>query len=216
MPEIERVRKVFQSIPGVYDAMNTLMSLGMDIFWRLDLLKLIPITGKVLDVGTGTGKLESLSGRPKNFVGLDATREMLERNKNKGKIVLASATESPFKNGAFEAIISSFVLRNLPSTEDYFRECLRLLKNGGILANLDAFPERRKLVSKFFSLYFYRFVPKLGKAFSSSGSYEYLALSIKNFKTPERVAKEMTEAGFREVRIRKFISPSAAIVYGRK
>ncbi len=216
MPEVERVKAVFKEIPHIYDTMNTLMSLGMDVFWRLDLLSLIPPGGKILDVGTGTGKLESLSQFKLDFVGIDVTREMLSLNKNKGKLMIASATTMPIKEEKFDAVVSSFVLRNLPSTTDYFREGFRILRNGGVMANLDAFPEERKAVSEFFSLYFYNLVPRLAKVFTSSSSYDYLVSSVKNFKRPETIEDEMVEAGFREVGIRRFHSPSAAIVYGRK
>ncbi len=216
MPEISKVRRVFSSIPNVYDTMNTLMSLGMDVFWRLELLKLVPSSGLVLDVGTGTGKLESLSPKRERFIGIDVTREMVMLNRNIGRNVLGSATLSPFRNNTFDAIVSAFVLRNLPSTEDYFRECNRLLKTDGFVASLDAFPERRRLVSKLFSLYFYRLVPKFAALITSSESYEYLVQSVKNFKAPETIASEMRLAGFRDIKIKKFRSPSAVIIYGRK
>jgi demethylmenaquinone methyltransferase/2-methoxy-6-polyprenyl-1,4-benzoquinol methylase len=216
MPEVEKVKAVFKEIPSIYDKMNTYMSLGMDVFWRLTLLRMIPRGAKILDVGTGTGKLESLAEFKRDFVGLDVTREMMALNRNKGKLLLASATQMPIKDGTFDAIVSSFVLRNLPSTQSYFSEGLRTLKEGGIMANLDAFPERRKIVSSFFSLYFYRILPAVARFVSSSDSYRYLSSTVKNFKTPEVVADEMKTAGFRDVNIRRFASPSAAIVYGRK
>lgn len=216
MPEVEKVKAVFKEIPSIYDKMNTYMSLGMDVFWRLTLLRMIPRGAKILDVGTGTGKLESLAEFKRDFVGLDVTREMMALNRNKGKLLLASATQMPIKDGTFDAIVSSFVLRNLPSTQSYFSEGFRTLKEGGIMANLDAFPERRKIVSSFFSLYFYRILPAVARFVSSSDSYRYLSSTVKNFKTPEVVADEMKTAGFRDVNIRRFASPSAAIVYGRK
>ncbi len=216
MPEVEKVKQVFKEIPFIYDRMNTYMSLGMDVFWRLTLLRLVPGTGMILDVGTGTGKLESLVGFKGDFIGLDVTREMIALNKNKGRLLLASATDMPLKMGVFDAMISSFVLRNLPSTQDYFREGYRTLKEGGMMANLDAFPEKRKGLSQFFSLYFYRLLPRIARLVSSSESYNYLAMTVKNFKTPEIVANEMKEMGFRDVKIKRFVSPSAAIVYGIK
>lgn len=216
MPEVEKVKAVFKEIPSIYDKMNTYMSLGMDVFWRLTLLRMIPLGAKILDVGTGTGKLESLAEFKRDFIGLDVTKEMMALNRNKGKLLLASATQMPIKDGTFDAIVSSFVLRNLPSTQSYFSEGFRTLKEGGIMANLDAFPERRKIVSSFFSLYFYRILPAVARFVSSSDSYRYLSSTVKNFKTPEVVADEMKTAGFRDVNIRRFASPSAAIVYGRK
>lgn len=216
MPEVERVKAVFKTIPRIYDRMNTYMSLGMDVFWRIALLKMVPNLGKVLDVGTGTGKLESLNEYRGDFIGIDVTREMMALNRNTGKLLLASASNIPVKDSSLDAIISSFVMRNLPSTQEYFSEGWRTLKMGGIMANLDAFPERRVGLAQFFSVYFYRLIPKLTQLISSTDSYNYLAMTVKNFKEPEIVAEEMREAGFREVRIRKFLSPSAAIVFGKK
>ncbi|MGC8645349.1 MAG: class I SAM-dependent methyltransferase [Thermoplasmata archaeon] len=216
MPDEEQARDVFRSIPRVYDRMNTLMSMGMDVFWRLKLLSLCPSEGLILDIGTGTGKLESLDGFQRKFIGLDVTREMIELNRNKGHTVLGSATSLPFKGAKFDGVISAFVLRNLPSTERYFSEAFNVLRSGGIIASLDAFPERRRIISEFFSVYFYRFIPWIMKATRYGESYEYLSRSVKDFKTPERIAEEMLQAGFSDVRIKKFFSPSAAIVYGRK
>jgi demethylmenaquinone methyltransferase/2-methoxy-6-polyprenyl-1,4-benzoquinol methylase len=122
----------------------------------------------------------------------------------------------PIKKESFDAIVSSFVLRNLPSTTEYFDEGIRVLKKGGIMANLDAFPEKRRVLAQFFSLYFYKLLPRIAKVASSSDSYTYLASTVKNFKTPEKIVQEMEEAGFSEVTIKRFVSPSAAIVYGRK
>lgn len=216
MPEIEKVRSVFQRLPAIYDRMNTLMSMGLDVFWRIDLLKMMPETGRILDVGTGTGKLEDLSVASAEFVGLDITKEMMMLNKSIGRLFVGSATGIPFRDDSFDGIISSFVLRNLPSTTEYFSEAFRVLKEGGIMANLDAFPEERKWVSLFFSVYFYKLIPKLGDVISSTNSYNYLASTVENFKKPSKIAEEMKGAGFRDVKIRKFFSPSAAIVSGRK
>lgn len=216
MPEIEKVRSVFQRLPAIYDRMNTLMSMGLDVFWRIDLLKLMPETGRILDVGTGTGKLEDLSVAHSEFIGLDITKEMMMLNKNAGRLFVGSATCIPFRDNSFDGIISSFVLRNLPLTTEYFSEGFRILREGGIMANLDAFPEERKWVSIFFSVYFYKFIPKLGEVISSTNSYNYLASTVKNFKKPFEIAEEMKEAGFRDVKVKKFFSPSASIVSGRK
>ncbi|MEM0141161.1 MAG: class I SAM-dependent methyltransferase [Thermoplasmatales archaeon] len=216
MPEVEKATEVFSKIPNIYDKMNTLMSMGMDVFWRVKLLSLIHSAGIVLDVGTGTGKLESLNGHLQKFVGIDVTRGMIVLNRNKGRVLLASATELPFRRETFDAVVSAFVLRNLPSTEKYFSEAFNVLRSGGIMANLDAFPESRRIVKDFFSLYFYRFIPWIMKATKYAESYEYLSKSVRGFKTPELIADEMQRIGFSDVHIEKFISPSAAIVYGKK
>ncbi|MEM0130383.1 MAG: class I SAM-dependent methyltransferase [Thermoplasmatales archaeon] len=216
MPEVEKAEEVFSKIPYIYDKMNTLMSMGMDIFWRIKLLSLVRSAEVILDVGTGTGKLESLSSYHANFVGIDVTREMISLNGNRGHLLLASATELPFKRDTFDAVISAFVLRNLPSTEKYFSEAFKVLKSGGIMANLDAFPEERKGISDLFSLYFYRFMPWVMGKTRYSESYRYLARSVREFKTTDTIVTEMEKVGFSDISVKKFVSPSAAIIYGRK
>jgi len=216
MPEVEKVKNVFQKIPDIYDKMNTVMSMGMDVFWRLELVKLMPSSGLIIDVGTGTGKLRDFYSGNARIIGIDITREMMFFTKHKGDLIIASGTDMPFRDSVTDGIMSSFVLRNLPSTEKYFAEAFRVLKNGGIIANLDAFPEHRPLVAQFFSLYFYDIMPHLGNRISKSDSYNYLANSVKNFKEPSVIKKEMENAGFTDVIVRKFRSPSACLIYGKK
>ncbi|MEM0074216.1 MAG: class I SAM-dependent methyltransferase [Thermoplasmatales archaeon] len=216
MPDVEKAEEVFSKIPYIYDKMNTLMSMGMDVFWRIKLLSIIRSAGIILDIGTGTGKLESLNSYHANFIGIDVTREMISLNGNKGHLLLASATELPFKKDTFDAVISAFVLRNLPSTEKYFSEAFKVLKPGGIMANLDAFPEERRVISNLFSLYFYRFIPWIMGKTRYSESYQYLARSVREFKTPDIIVAEMERVGFSDISIKKFVSPSAAIIYGKK
>ncbi len=216
MPEVEKVKTVFQKIPAVYDRMNTLMSMGMDIFWRSNLVRMMPRKGTIIDVGTGTGKLADFYGGGARIIGVDITREMLELNNNKGNTLLGSGTELPLKDGTADGVMSAFLLRNLPNTEYYFEEAFRILKNGGIMANLDAFPEHRPLLSQFFSIYFFRLMPKFANFVSKSDSYDYLARSVRNFKEPSSIVSEMEKAGFSEIKMRKFLSPSACLIYGKK
>src|SRR5689334_9007344 len=54
-----RVQSMFARIAGRYDLMNRLMTAGQDVGWRrltLDLAQL-PVGGRLLDLGTGTGEL---------------------------------------------------------------------------------------------------------------------------------------------------------------
>ncbi len=216
MPEVEKVKNVFQKIPDIYDKMNTVMSMGMDVFWRLELVKLMPSSGLIIDVGTGTGKLRDFYSGNARIIGIDITKEMMLLSRHKGDLVLGSGTDMPFRDSVTDGIMSSFVLRNLPSTEKYFAESYRVLKDGGIIASLDAFPEHRPLVAQFFSIYFYDIMPRIGNRISRSDSYNYLANSVKNFKEPSQIKEEMENAGFKGVNVRKFRSPSACLIYGKK
>src|SRR5579872_1957837 len=83
------VRRMFGRIARVYDAMNRIMSLGLDGRWRRFTVRHIALephqTG--LDIGTGTGdlaiELARASAPSARVVGVDFTPEMLERGRVK-------------------------------------------------------------------------------------------------------------------------------------
>ena len=91
----------------------------------------------VLDVGCGSGLLlQRLSERAKVVVGVDFSWKMLEvarRRADGARLVLADAEALPFKGGAFDAVVSTTLLQNVPSPERASGECVRVLKSGGIL-----------------------------------------------------------------------------------
>jgi demethylmenaquinone methyltransferase/2-methoxy-6-polyprenyl-1,4-benzoquinol methylase len=53
------VKKMFETIAGGYDFQNSFLSLGIDIYWRKILARLLdpPRNGVVLDVAVGTGEV---------------------------------------------------------------------------------------------------------------------------------------------------------------
>src|SRR5215471_9564608 len=79
------VRRMFGRIARVYDAMNRIMSLGLDRRWRRFAVQRIALTTNEtgLDIGTGTGdlaiELARVSAPTARVVGVDFTPEMLER-----------------------------------------------------------------------------------------------------------------------------------------
>ncbi len=79
----ERVRQMFGEISGRYDALNHLLSGGVDYYWRWRTVRSVAPQGAapILDVCTGTGDLALAywkKGRGKvDVVGTDFTPEML-------------------------------------------------------------------------------------------------------------------------------------------
>ena len=55
----EQVTKMFDTISKEYDRLNRIISFGIDVKWRKNVVKMVARTApeKILDVATGTGDL---------------------------------------------------------------------------------------------------------------------------------------------------------------
>lgn len=87
--------------------------------------------GYCLDVGCGSSRILSSLDR---VVGVDILVRKLRWARKYGKpLVNASAFELPFRDAAFDCVISSEVIEHIPAGQKPFMEMKRVLKNGGIL-----------------------------------------------------------------------------------
>ena len=119
--------------------------------------------GKALDVGTGSGGLaiKLAKQNPQSRVwGIDywgktwnySMHQCEENAKCEGvadKIIFqkASASNLPFKDGEFDAIVSNFVYHEVRDTRDKIKlinESLRVLKKGGAFSLQDTFKNKRR------------------------------------------------------------------------
>jgi demethylmenaquinone methyltransferase/2-methoxy-6-polyprenyl-1,4-benzoquinol methylase len=74
-----------------------------------------------------------------------------------------------------------------------------VVRPGGRVVVLEITTPRRPPLSTFFSLWFDRIVPALGRV-ADSQAYSYLPNSVKRFPGPEELAAVMWRRGLREVR----------------
>lgn len=227
------VQAIFNRIAGRYDFLNRVISFHFDTFWRkkaVHALMLQDAAPWVLDLGTGTGDFAATAAKEikaGRIVGLDFSLEMLRLAQEKKRrdpslgdrtfYILGSALEPPFKNGAFDAVITAFVLRNIADLNLFFSHAYRLLRPGGQLVSLDMFPPSGAPFSFFYSFYFYRLVPWIGAALARDRSaYQYLSNSVRTFAAPEAVAGLIEQAGFAKIKIRKFLRGAVCLHLGEK
>ena len=85
--------------------------------------------GKILDVGCGTGYIQSKLN--KDVIGLDLTHELLKRNS--GKSICAKAEKLPFKSCTFNLIFSINLIEHVENPHKLIMECKRVLKKDGVL-----------------------------------------------------------------------------------
>jgi demethylmenaquinone methyltransferase / 2-methoxy-6-polyprenyl-1,4-benzoquinol methylase len=200
------VRRLFDRIAPVYDAMNRVMTVGLDRSWRRLAVEAVVQPGdRVLDGCCGTGDLAIAAEREGGHVtGLDFSPAMLARARRKsGTIewVEGDMLALPFDAGTFDAATVGFGVRNVVDLEKGVAELSRILRPGGRLAILEI-TQPRGVLRPFFSLWFDRIVPLLGKVLPGGRAYAYLPASVRRFPGAEDLAALLERHGFEHVRFR--------------
>ena len=214
----EGVRAMFDRIAPVYDAMNRVMTAGLDRRWRAAAAAAVVRPGDgVLDSCCGTGDLAlACAGAGGRVTGLDFSERMLERARRKSseiEWVQGDALALPFDDGSFDAATVGFGVRNLADLELGLLELRRVLREGGRLGVLEI-TRPRGLLAPFYRVWFDGVVPLLGKVLPGGAAYSYLPASVRRFPGPEDLARLLREAGFDEVRYRLFAGGIVALHTG--
>jgi demethylmenaquinone methyltransferase/2-methoxy-6-polyprenyl-1,4-benzoquinol methylase len=197
----EGVQGMFDRIAPVYDLMNRVMTMGLDQRWRRKTVKAVVEPGdRVLDAACGTGDLAIIAAKAGGVVvGLDFSERMLERARRKApelEWVRGDLLALPFDAESFDSATVGFGVRNVADLGASLEELRRVLKPGGRLAILEITRPRGPL-RVFYSLWFDRIVPLLGKILPGGEAYTYLPASVRRFPGPDDLAAQLT--GFRDV-----------------
>jgi demethylmenaquinone methyltransferase/2-methoxy-6-polyprenyl-1,4-benzoquinol methylase len=205
----DAVRSMFDRIAPVYDLMNRVMTAGLDGRWRrLTAEAAVRAGDRVLDAACGTGDLAlaDLKAGASRLTGLDFSEAMLERARRKAlhlepvvEWIQGDMLALPFADATFDAATVGFGVRNVADLQLALRELRRVVRPGGRLAILEITQPRGPL-RLFYSLWFNRAVPLLGKVLPGGDAYTYLPESVKRFPTAEALAALLREAGFGDVR----------------
>jgi len=214
----ESVRTMFDRIAPVYDAMNRVMTMGLDLRWRRLAAESVVRNGdRVLDGACGTGDFAVADKRAgaAHVVGLDFSERMLERARKKAPLewVQGDLLALPFEDASFDAATVGFGVRNVADLPLALRELRRVLRPGGRVAILEITQPRGPL-RFFFHLWFEKAVPLLGKVLPGGAAYSYLPASVRRFPDAERLAALMREAGFGDVGFRLLAGSIVALHTG--
>lgn len=211
-PSRNEVWRMFNNIAPHYDAVNRILSAGVDIRWRRAVGRFLPADRplRLLDVATGTAdQLLLLMDRHPNIVeavGIDLAEIMLEIGRRKieqkglsGKITLKTgdALRIPEPPESFDVCTISFGIRNVMNVVGALREMHRVLKPGGRVVVLEfSRPERAWFRACYF-FYLKRILPHLGGVLSGDPvAYHYLNRTIQTFPSGEQFCALMREGGF--------------------
>jgi demethylmenaquinone methyltransferase / 2-methoxy-6-polyprenyl-1,4-benzoquinol methylase len=214
----EGVRSMFDRIAPVYDVMNRVMTAGLDQRWRRETVRAVVRPGdRVLDAACGTGDLAVLAAQAGGTVtGLDFSAAMLERARRKApelEWIQGDLLALPFADESFDAATVGFGVRNVADLPGAIAELRRVLRPGGRLAILEI-TRPHGLLRVFYSFWFDRVVPLLGRVLPGGEAYTYLPASVRRFPGPDDLAALLE--GFEDVRYRLFAGGIVALHTGVK
>ena len=225
------VAGMFTRISGRYDLMNTLMTGGMHRRWKRKTARVTTqgLTGKALDVATGTGDLAlALTRSPgiDHTVGLDLLLEMLVLAKGKTRArkiaatttwMLGDALSLPFPDGSFACATAGFSLRNMPDLGQALAEMARVVRPGGRVTTLELTPLTGGAIAGLFRFYFHRVVPLLGQLVAGDRSaYTYLPQSVDHFPDAGTLAEMLQGVGLVGVGYSRLGFGAVALHWGSK
>lgn len=216
--EPAKIAGMFDAIAKRYDALNHLLSAGLDRRWRERAVTALGLTGRerVLDMCTGTGDLAIAAVTRTDgtgageVIGIDFSSEMLRYAQRKiasaalsarVRIARGDATAAPLADGSCDAAMVAFGIRNVQDPTRACAEFHRVLRPGGRLAVLEFGSPRVPGLRAAYLWYFRRVLPFVGRLISKhDDAYTYLPASVIEFPTGEAFASLVRAAGFSSVR----------------
>jgi len=230
-----RVRDMFRQVAPRYDAMNHLLSLNIDRYWRWRAVRLLQLIddSPVLDVCTGTGDLalaiRQRAGERIRVVGSDFCGPMLRIAAEKQArlsqssappvaFLEADSQSLPFPDDTFQAVTVAFGLRNVTSTDRGLAEMARVCKPGGQVMVLEFSNPSLPGFRQVYQMYFEHVLPRIGQmlARNDKDAYRYLQKSVGQFPDGQRLADRMTAAGLTQTAYRPLTGGVATIYTGIK
>ena len=227
----------FDRLAAGYDRANAAITFGRSRAWLRSASRVAlegcPSPTRGLDIASGTGDFAiQLARRVPDAVvyGLDISRPMtliarskLERNGlcDRVRLVLGEALELPFPDGAFDFVVSAYLLRNVGDLPAAFAEMARVTRPGGRVVAMDitlaCARGVRGPLERIARWHLRRVAPLIGWLLTGDReAYRYLTASVSGFASAEEVARLMEASGLVDVGFRRFALGTMALHWGRR
>ena len=225
-----KIAGMFDAIADRYDLLNTLLSGGLDRYWRRRAIASLKLTGRerLLDVCAGTADVAIRGARngAARVFGVDFSGSMLVHGLEKVRraglsrrvhLVRGDATALPVASASVDAVTIAFGIRNVQAPDVACQELNRVLRGGGRLAILEFGVPHWRLFRLIYHWYFHNVVPRIGRALSRHGeAYTYLPESVDAFKFGDEFARVLNVAGFSHVEARPLMFGAVYLYTGLK
>lgn len=205
------VTAMFGRMTPWYDFQNHAFSLGLDFWWRRNLVRAVAPgpTGVILDLAAGTldVSLALLRRHPGlRVVAVDICAPMLDygmahkvKPDQKERItpLVADARHLPLADASVDAVTIAFGIRNVRPRAEALAEMFRVLVPGGRACVLEFAPVTTPVLGPAYHWYLQHVMPRLARLVSdSTEAYAYFADTIAQFPSPSAFSAELKEAGF--------------------
>lgn len=223
--------KIFDDIAKTYDFLNHFLSMGIDIYWRNQLLKFIPKKENInaLDLATGTGDVAiTLSKAPniKKITGLDLSIGMIEVGREKVKkkkleqminLMIGDGTNLEIQDKTVDLVTISFGIRNFNDPQKSLHEINRVLKTNGRVMIMEFSIPKNYFIKQIYFFYFRNLLPFVGNIVSKhKDAYTYLNQSVEDFPYGEEFLKLMKNAELDDLKAIPLTFGIATLYIGNK
>lgn len=210
----KQVTNMFDRIAPTYDFLNRFLSLGIDTIWRKNALRTLKNKDPkdILDIATGTADLAIEATRhlsPQKVVGMDISENMLNIGRKKVNkknlddritLELGDSENLKYDTNSFDAVMSSFGVRNFENLKAGLSEMHRVCRSGGQCVVLEFSKPKIFPLKQLFNIYFKHILPVIGRIQSKDPkAYQYLYESTMAFPDYEKFADILKEVGFKNI-----------------
>lgn len=143
----------YNRISPFYDLLELPIELLLYAGWRKEVLS--NLSGKVLEVGIGTGRNLKYYPPSSQVTGIDASKGMLEKARYKVgstqniELLLMDSEHLEFPDNTFDYAVITFVLCSTPDPMRALKEIRRVLKPSGELIALEHTYSSNRLLARF-------------------------------------------------------------------
>ena len=228
----QKIAGMFDAIAARYDLLNTVLSGGLDRYWRRRAIASLQLTGRerLLDVCAGTADVAIGAARRSTgaarVVGVDFSGSMLAHGLTKVKgsglsdrvqLIRGDAMALPAASDSVDAVTIAFGIRNVQGPELACQELFRVLRPGGRLAILEFGTPHNPVFAPIYHWYSHNILPPIGRFVSRhEGAYNYLPESIGAFAYGGEFCGILRAAGFSHVHARPLMFGAVYLYTGSK
>jgi len=228
-------QKLFAPLPGRYDRLAELLSMGQNGRWRRAMIDhIVPDRPElILDVASGpAGVALQLADRTSaRVVGVDLTLEMLRQGQHnvvergmadRVQLVAGRAEQTPFADGTFDAVTFTYLLRYVDDPQATLIELARVVKPGGAVASLEFLLPK----SRFWRFWWWGYTRLLlpaggwltgGKPWFDVGRFLGPNISAHYRRYPvDWTIEAWRNAGFVDIGVRRMSLGGGLIMWGRR